>query len=362
MKIRPEADFLTYCCRHDASNDWIGLQRRASHVQSWDSVVRLSAQHGIAPLLLPLFRQLSEECGMPDRFLTHLRSVALSDVGWAVHLRSALREMLTVFQDVGVRVIVLKGAALACLLYEDPNVRTSRDIDLLCTEEDYGKVRDALVSLGYSTDAGPTLPPRHTCQESYPDSHFLHADRLVHVELHLDSIKVGVKPRHSDSTWNRASQIKIENAPALALGPEDQVLTLSVHLHRHGFNRLIWFKDIDLLVRRYRHQLDWKIILGQAKAEGVVSSLWYTFHLLGKMFDTPVPEHVMNELRLNPVIRWSLARIWPESRVLNLRSRTKRRAVQFSISESWRGIVPSLLLMGRKRDKMGILMRRLLPF
>ena len=91
-------------------------------------------------------------------------------------------------QDAGVRVIVLKGVALATLVYSDPNVRPSQDIDLLCREEDYRKVRDTLVSLGYDTDADPTLPVRRADHEGYFDRHFFNPDGLVHVELHLDSL------------------------------------------------------------------------------------------------------------------------------------------------------------------------------
>ena len=363
MNIHPEAEFLISCCRDPASDGWgAGIRQRASAVQSWDSLVRLSAQHGVASLVLPLLKELSEDGRIPNHAVSELRKFALYDTARSMRLRSALGEMLKALQDAGVRVIVLKGVALATLVYPYPNVRPSQDIDLLCSEEDYRKVRDSLVSLGYETDADPTLPTRRADHEGYFDRHFFNPDGLVHVELHVDSLKLGVKPRHSASIRLRARHIEIEDVPALALGPEDQVLTLSVHLHRHGFNRLIWFKDLDLLIRRYADELDWGMVTGEGKAEGAQASLWYTLRFLRKMFDTPIPENVMANLRPNPLIRWAFAKIWPESQVLNLRSRTRRRAVQFSISESWRGVIPSLLLMGRRRDKMGILMRRRLPF
>ncbi|MCZ6789732.1 MAG: nucleotidyltransferase family protein, partial [Chloroflexi bacterium] len=256
MEIRPEAQFLIDCCRVQQSDDWPGLGQRASAVRCWDPMVTLSAQHGIATLVLPLVKELSEGGSVPDRVVSEVRQFAFFDVARGVRLRSALREMLPVLRDAGAEVIVLKGVALASLVYSDPNARPSQDIDLLCKEEDYPKFRDALASLRYDTDADLTLPPRQAHHESYADRHFFHPDGFVHIELHVDSIKLGVRPRHSDSIWRRARPIEIEGAPALALGPEDQVLMLSVHLHRHGFNRLIWFKDIDLLIRRYEAELD----------------------------------------------------------------------------------------------------------
>lgn len=363
MKIRPEAEFLISCCRHPASDGWAAkIRERAYAVQRWDCLVRLSARHGIASLVLPLVKELSEEGRIPDHVVSELRKVALPDIARSMRLRSALREMLMALRLSGARVIVLKGVALATLVYGDPNVRSSQDIDLLCSEEDFRKVRGTLASLGFDTDADPTLPARRSDNEGYFERHFFNPDGLVHVELHVDCLKLGVRPRHSDSIWLRARHMEIENVPALALGIEDQVVALSIHLHRHGFNRLIWFKDIDLLIRRYADELDWGLVTDEAKAEGAQASLWYTLHLLIKMLGTPIPAKVMANLRPNPPTRWALARIWPELRVLNLRSHTRRRAVQFSISESWRGVIPSLLLMGRRRDKVGILIRRLFSF
>ena len=362
MKVSPEADFLTYCCRERDGTDWAGIERRASTVQDWQRVVQLCERHKIAPLLLSLFEELGRRGIVEDRAVSELRSVALADIAVVARLRTALRDILMALDERGLDVIVLNGAALVALAYGGPSLRPSEDIDLLCKEGDYTQLHNLLESLGYQTAEGPNLPPRHSHEETYFERHYYHPDGHLHVELHLDGIKLGVRPTHSDSIWARAAGIEVDGAACLALAPDDQVLMLSVHLHRHGFSRLIWLKDIDLLVRRYRDELDWEVILAGARAEGAEPSLWYTFQFVSKMLGTPFPGEVMSGLRPNPPIRWALSRIWPESNVLNLRGAAKRRAVQFSVLESWRGMIPSLLLMGRRREKMAILMRRLLPF
>ena len=362
VKILPEAEFLIRCCRADASEDWEALLERAEAVRDWDSVVSLSVANGIAPVVLPVFKALAASGIVPDNALTDLRAAAILDVARVVRLRSALRGMLPALHESGLRVILLKGVGLASLIYDDPNVRPSRDIDLLCREEDFAETRNLLVSLGYNSDAPAALPRLHTEHESHLDRHFFHPDGLVHVEVHLDSIKLGVRARHLESMWTRALPIELEEGPVLIPAPADQFLMLSVHLHRHGFNRLIWFKDIDLLVRRYGPELDWKQIVTEARREGAGASVWYTIHFLRQAFGTPVPHQLDSELKPSLLVRRIFSRIWPDSRVLNLQARTKRRAVQFAVAESWRGIVPSLLLMGRRRDKVSILIRRLLSF
>lgn len=358
--IVPEAEFLTYCCREDANGEWQIVIKKASRVRNWDLVIELSAQHGVSLLLLPTLKKLAQDGHIPESVALELRNVGIREVVRISRLRSALGELLPAFKEAKVPVVVLKGFALTTMLYFDAAVRPSQDIDILCKEEDFPGARDALISLGYIEMDDSVLPAKHSHHETYLERHFLHPDGLVQIELHVDSIKLGVRPSHYDSIWERVVEINIDGQPALALSPEDQVLMLSIHLHRHGFNRLIWFKDIDLFLRRYERDLDWELIFANAKAEGAESSLWYTFRLLGKMFNSPVSDDAISRLKPNPFIRWTLGRIWQESDVLNLRSQTKRRAVQFSVSESWHGIIPSLILMGRRREKVSILIHRFL--
>ncbi|MCH8061898.1 MAG: nucleotidyltransferase family protein [Chloroflexi bacterium] len=362
MKISPEAAFLTLSCRDASVVSDHDLTEYAKSVSDWDKAVSISATHGILPQVMRVVSDLMRAGIVPEWIMSPLRNLTHTDVAMQARLRIALKEMLPVIRKNGAEVIVLKGPAIAELLYETPGERTYRDLDLLCREEDYGKLWHALTSLGYRTDEGPTLPARKAEQETYFERKFLHPDGLVRVDVHPDAMKLGVRPRHAEDLWKRAVPTMLEGEPTWVLCPEDQLLTLCVHLHRHGFIRLIWFKDIDLLLRRYGDRLDWDMIKADAKAEGSESSIWYTLKLTRKLLGTPLAPDIEERFKPNPLIRLAYHLIWPESDALNLRSTTRRRAVQFSVSESWRGMLPSLLLMGRKREKMEIILRRVRPF
>ena len=52
----------------------------------------------------------------------------------------------------------------------------------------------------------------------------------------------------------------------------DQLVHLSVHVQKHGFNRLIWLKDIDLLLRMGT-EVDWRRAVEIAREEGVTASV-----------------------------------------------------------------------------------------
>ena len=362
LKITAEAEFLTLSCRETSQVSGLDLTEYARSVSDWDKVISVSATHGILPQVMPIIRKLMRSGIVSERVASRFRTVTHANVALQARLRLAMKEMLPVIRENGAEVIVLKGPAIAQLLYETPGERTYRDLDLLCREEEYGKVWHALTSLGYLTDDGPALPARKARQETHFERKFLHPDGLVRVDVHPDAMKLGVRPRHADGQWKRAVSTLLEGESTWVLGPEDQLLTLCVHLHRHGFSRLIWFKDIDLLLRRYGDSLDWDLIRAEAKAEGSESSIWYTLKLVRRLLDTPLASKIEDGFKPNPLIRLAYRLIWPESDAVNLRSLTRRRAVQFSVTESWRGMLPSLLLMGRKREKVQIILRRVLPF
>ena len=237
----------------------------------------------------------------------------------------------------------------------------SGDIDLLCRESDFAAVHRCLTALGYFTEAPENLPPRVSDKETYFERHFIDHNNSVHIELHVDAMKLGVRSPDPESVWKRAIPIDIDGVPTLGFGMEDQVFSLCVHLHRHGFTRLIWFKDIDLIIRKYGDDLDWETIIELADSEGAGSSLWYTFKLLKIMLDTPISEDLIKKLRPNLIMRRIFSKVWPVSEIVNLSIPTKRRAVQLSVLESWRGMIPALILMGRRREKTWILLKRKLP-
>ena len=354
---------MTLSSFHDTDSVMEEIETCAGLVKDWRRVAELAQRHRVSAVILATFDILVDRGAVQWEVAEEIRKAAFSDIAVTTRLRVALKEVLSALREAGIDVIVLKGAALSSLVYDDQAARPSDDIDLLCKEDSYESVWGILVKLGYETDDSQSLPQRHSHEETYFERHFFHPDGFVHVELHVDdSIKTGVRPHVTASQWARARSIQIDGSPALMLGLEDQVVMLSVHLHRHGFNRLLWFKDIDLLLRMYSDNLDWEKILDMARQEAVGPSLWYTFRYLQRMLDTPVPQKAMAALKPNRLVLWTYNAIWPEAGVVDLRGRPKRRALQFNIHESWRGTIPSLLLMGRRREKLGILLRRLLRF
>jgi hypothetical protein len=124
---------------------------------------------------------------------------------------------------------------------------------------------------------------------------------------------------------------------------------LSVHAHKHGFNRLIWLKDLDMLIPNRRTELDWHDALEIARAEGVTASVWFALQLSQFLLGTPVPADWLQQTRPSAPLRAIYCCVWPTRHIAALDGHMRRRAIQFHVADSWRGMLPSLILMGQRR-------------
>jgi hypothetical protein len=70
-----------------------------------------------------------------------------------------------------------------------------------------------------------------------------------------------------------------------------------------------------------------------------------------ELLATPVPPAVLSSFRPSAALRVAYHWVWPMMRITNLEGFMRRRSVQSRVAESWRGTVPSLILMGRRADR-----------
>ena len=104
-------------------------------------------------------------------------------------------------------------------------------------------------------------------------------------------------------------------------------------------------------MRACDNTLDWDLVVEIARREGVESSVWYGLRLVSTLLGTPAPRPQLRRLCPGPLLRALYGCLWPVSRIADLDGYMRRRGVQFHAAESWRGMLPSLVLMGRRRAR-----------
>lgn len=284
-----------------------------------------------------------------------LRTAALHRALLGLQLEHELGALLATLDQHSVPSILLKGPAVAVRYYPRPELRPYGDIDLLVRDADEECAHEILESRGFELTGGGHDDPLHHDHAKF-QSIFQRRDGCV-VEIHRDHLQIGLRPLSLDEVWHRA-QPAPGGLAARVLDDHDQFVLLAVHLQRHNFERLVWFKDLDLMVRRVA--FDWRRIESIARVEGCLSSVGYVLSLLADVLGTPLPEGARAIVAKRGLFdRASQALLWPRSRVLSLEPHRQwrlRRAVQFAPETGvLRGGLPSLLTWGRRGAKARVL-------
>ncbi len=212
----------------------------------WESVHGLAEAHGVTALLHAAWHGSGD---VPEAVLTswaHVRHLnALRGI-------RACRQRDMLVHDLrqrGISCLVLKGAALAQIWYQDLSLRPFLDIDLWLPQRDADVAREVLVAAGYGelTDGSP--------HHGLP----LHRrDLPCAVELHRDltALPLRVAPDFAEFA---ARSMAIESTDIRILGPEDALFHLCLHLVQHLGRAHGWrLRDLyDIRCHLERFAIDW---------------------------------------------------------------------------------------------------------
>ena len=339
----------------------LSAKARAALLTCTDFVglAELATAHRVAPWLAAAVASEPAVTALPGA--AFIRQAGGSQVMRTLGLFAELTQVVRMLNRLEIPVVVLKGPDVAQRFYPESGLRPYSDIDILIHESDLAQVMALLKDRGYEdkNEADDPDPHRlHDCHGIFQRIFMNHTTGHI-VEVHCDHLQIGLEPVSMDKIWTRSSEAKFASASANVLEPHDLFVQLCVHLNRHGYERLVWFKDIDLLVRG--GTMDWEQVTAKAEEQGCLGAVSYTLMLLPKVLGTPMPEGAVRlSTAQGRASRLLYQRMWPAKRVLRLEPQRQwrfRRLVQFAPETGFiRGGLPSFLTTGRRRDKLRVML------
>ena len=267
------------------------LREAAGQFTQWADLPNLAEEHGIAPLLYHHLGAIEFSPPPPTRralqglVLRHRQANAIRS--------RVLSQILTAFQAEGIAILVLKGAALAHVVYPQPGLRPMRDIDLLARPAEAERAQTLLTGLGFrEAKIGKPLPPAH---HHLPPVKKVVEGLTVTLELHHRLLPHTGRHPSFDRLWNSAVSFSVNGTKAYTLSPADMLW----HIYRHSFAlpliveplRLIWVADFVSLVEKFADQIDWPALQRR------YPQLWRVLPLFH--FLTPWSETVQRRLKLS---------------------------------------------------------------
>ncbi|MBT7073033.1 MAG: nucleotidyltransferase family protein [Anaerolineae bacterium] len=257
MKELPKLyDLLTLCARAQANPaHYDRLREAAEKLPSWDNLPHLAELHSIAPLVYTHLQ--AAKIDIPKSAENDLKAHYLRH-NHANRIRTrALAEVLKAFQDADIQVLVLKGMAVAHLVYPHPRLRPMSDIDLLVSKGNAQEAQAQLKKLGFSMQAPGKndfehhhLPPASRQINGIP----------IHIEIHHNLSRKQSPTTNFEALYPRAIPFNLSGVPAHALGYADMLAHTYNHLVEAPFQsfRLIWIADMVSLIEKFADQVDWE--------------------------------------------------------------------------------------------------------
>ena len=251
------ATLLTRSARIDCDDeDAFVLGALARRVEDWSDLASKAEAHGLAPLLHQHLNRAGVRLPADTRrqlLALTIRHRRRNDIYSVV-----LGEILDAFSAAGIDTVVLKGAALAHVLYPAVGLRPMSDIDLLVDPRLTRRAQGLLAELGFAAPVRPTvrrlvghhhLPPATKDVEGH----------AVQVEVHRDALSPDCFGSLTTKHVTGLRGFTLHGRRAYTLDHEDMLYHLCRHLaERSELLRLIWVADVEGYAARFSGEIDWE--------------------------------------------------------------------------------------------------------
>jgi hypothetical protein len=265
----------------------------------WGWILGRAVDYGTAPAMYCNLKSSAGKQLIATEIMARLRSVYRRSCIDQINASVKLKEILLAFSREGIAVIVLKGAALAELVYRGLGLRTMLDLDLLVRKTDLDLADNVLRQLGYVPDES------YRSQEWYREHHhhlapYVAGDRSLVIEVHHHVVPtVAPVSLAIDDFWQRARPAQLASVSALVLSPQDLLLSICIHLSlRQYFVRTLRdLSDIAATIAAYGAELDWDRLVEEAKAYEAARCLYFSLWLAHSIIGVPLPPRLLKNLK-----------------------------------------------------------------
>lgn len=255
MDSRLEFSLLLPVARVDFRSEHAAIfAERLAAFTDWKNFSNILEKHGLGPLF---YAHLSTaQLTLPEGQELLLKGLVIRHRRAAAARMACIKEIVQIAGENGIRVVLLKGAAVSFLVYPQPGLRPMRDIDLLCAPADALRLHELLRGAGYRVSEEVPWDHHHLASLVKPTDGF-----QVHVEIHHHLFHFSWRGNTTGEAelLARARSFDLDGTPAWSLALEDQLW----HIYQHmlsGPIRLMAVADLISLSERFVDEIDWDLL------------------------------------------------------------------------------------------------------
>lgn len=252
----------------------------------WELFLQLAMHHRIYPLVYSKLNKIDIEF-VPLYVIQTLYQEYKENTFQMLHLSGEMERVSKLFTENNIRLLFLKGPAIAADIYGDISLRTSKDLDILIPITDLKKAEQLLLNCGYEKEETSPVSTKRKWGSIHVS--YYHSQKKIQIEIHWRLYRPPAKEPNFDELWKRKRISKLTSYPVYLFGKDDLFLYLVNHGAKHGWFRLRWLADIDQIIRK-----------SNITKENYSFQKKYQLHLIGQalilasqLFETPIHEEIL---------------------------------------------------------------------
>lgn len=263
--------------------------------RDWEEINKDAVTHGLTPVLYRWLKHSDMDQRLPGGLADRLEREFFGLAARNIMLSNELRSILQAFEGKQLPCAPLRGLALAERLYGDITARPMGDLDLLVRKDDLPEAASILRGLGFSEmDRRPGFAQAfYYTLKFFKDRH-----GWIIVEPHWSLAYPPFAERlDMGEVWKHCLRGQVVGVETWLLAQEELLLHLCLHLtHHDGTAPLLWFYELDRLLRQQEVAVSWSRVLVLAHAAKLEFFLSQALGAVQALFATPVPRQVMSQL------------------------------------------------------------------
>ena len=299
--LNEDLQFLVHCCKTNPSED--DIKKILSYLNTKDldinTLIGSANTHGVLPLV---YLALKTNSSSPhNAILFAFKQQYLSIAQRNMLMSAELIHIMKLLKVHNIKALAFKGPALAQMAYGDITLRQFGDLDILIKKEDIKKVEALCLSMGYLPYLKLTEVQKEVWYTYAKDMVFYHPQKKSVIEIHWLLLDADF-PLQMDlnDIWEQTNSVGLNKIPVGTFALESLLLYLCVHGSKHLWERIVWIKDIDMMIRTQNIDLD-KVLI-DAKKNDLMQMLLLGLYLSKKLFDTPLPKNIEESFKHEKIL------------------------------------------------------------
>jgi hypothetical protein len=287
---KPEENLILLMC---AVNPFPEVVVQAKHLMTckdcsldYERMFRLAGANEVLSLLHHNLNKMNEA---PDYVRQKLSNAYLHALKNNVVQSEEALKIFSLLSRNHIEAILLKGVVASEVIFGDPGLYLSSDIDILVRPGDLAQAGEVLLSAGYERDKG--ISENDLISSHY---HFIFQKDGHHVEIHWNLVKryYHIPP---EFWWEDVHKTGYQGMEINELSAERYIMYTVFRLFDHGFRPLKFFVLISEIINKYQEEINWGELLAFAGRYKMQRLMSFTLRLIHDVLGTDIPYAVMKK-------------------------------------------------------------------